>query len=53
MMPVYVYQAYSHCFSYSSIVLNICNATYGAMAFPQAKPPMPLKRDAWVIVKTN
>ena len=21
------------------------------MAFPQAKPPMPLKRDAWVIVK--
>lgn len=51
-----VFSAYFHlsCFvSYSSIVLNICNANYGAMAFPQAKPPMPLKRDAWVIVKTN
>lgn len=49
-----VFSAYFHlsCFvSYSSIVLNICNAACGTMAFPQAKPPIPLKIDAWVIVK--
>lgn len=47
-----VFSAYFHLsyfVSYSSIVFNICNATCGTMAFPQAKPPMPLKREACVI----